>query len=729
MSKSEKKTPVKNEKPKRSWGCFGCIRAMWATRETEDTFLSPELYIQTTLRELIIYVLFLTVTCIITFSMTSTTMFYFTSAMANLFLDTKTVHAGSFRSITNTLDFWRFVQDPLINGLHWDKWYNNFEVPDDLQGYIYYENKLLGLPRLRQLKVHTNSCTVHKDFKSMIMECYAPYDHKIEDVTPFGPHDDGQNYTAWHYKSSEELGGSTHWGYMATYSASGYVQNLGFNKVQSLKIINHLYRQTWITRGTRAVFIDFTVYNANINLFCVIRLLTEFPATGGAIPSWSFRTVKLIRYVTKGDYFVLACEGIFCVFIFYYVIEEILEIKRHRMAYLHSFWNILDIIIILISLVCIGFNIFRSLVVKKMMLTLLEKPDIYADFERLGYWETRFINAIAIAVFLAWIKVFKYISFNKTMTQLSSTLSRCSKDLAGFAIMFFIVFLAFTQLGYLLFGTMVKDFSSFQNAFFTLFRIILGDFDFEELEAANRVLGPMYFMLYVFFVFFVLINMFLAIINDTYTEVKVDMSQQEDQFRMTDFFKEKTNKLMTVLHLTSDKGHGEKKLVRMDEWIKILKGFGYADVEIQEMFERFNYDGSRLLDIDEQNAMKKDLDKNRKKSVKKDMKVADKVQGKAPGEEGGSSDSDEGGIARTTGGAGVTYDDLVMLSKRVDRIESTILCQLEAVLTKLSQIESSRLTRRFDSPRYSNVSSNDPSTSRDPRARKAKIQKKSPKKP
>jgi polycystin 2 len=50
------------------------------------------------------------------------------------------------------------------------------------------------------------------------------------------------------------------------------------------------------------------------------------------------------------------------------------------------------------------------------------------------------------------------------MTQLSSTLSACAKDLAGFFVMFIIIFLAFTQLGYLLFGSQVKDFSNFQNA-------------------------------------------------------------------------------------------------------------------------------------------------------------------------------------------------------------------------------------------------------------------------
>jgi len=40
-----------------------------------------------------------------------------------------------------------------------------------------------------------------------------------------------------------------------------------------------------------------------------------------------FRAVKLIRYVTSFDYFVLACEIIFILFIIYYTIEEILEVR------------------------------------------------------------------------------------------------------------------------------------------------------------------------------------------------------------------------------------------------------------------------------------------------------------------------------------------------------------------------------------------------------------------
>jgi len=73
---------------------------------------------------------------------------------------------------------------------------------------------------------------------------------------------------------------------------------------------------------------------------------------------------------------------------------------------------------------------------------------------------------------------------------------------------------------------------------FTLFRIILGDFNFQALQQANRILGPAYFIVYVFFVFFVLLNMFLAIINDTYSEVKAELAEQENEFEMGDYFKE-----------------------------------------------------------------------------------------------------------------------------------------------------------------------------------------------
>jgi len=45
----------------------------------------------------------------------------------------------------------------LINGLYkdWETYYNSDNVTGEDLGYIYFENKMLGVPRLRQIKVMT----------------------------------------------------------------------------------------------------------------------------------------------------------------------------------------------------------------------------------------------------------------------------------------------------------------------------------------------------------------------------------------------------------------------------------------------------------------------------------------------------------------------------------------------------------------------------------------------
>lgn len=88
---------------------------------------------------------------------------------------------------------------------------------------------------------------------------------------------------------------------------------------------------------------------------------------------------------------------------------------------------------------------------------------------------------------------------------------------------------------------------------FTLFRVILGDFDFVSLQQASKYLGPIYFISYVFFVFFVLLNMFLAIINDTYSEVKEDLANSKSDVEFGDFFKRGYDKMLEKLNFKRDK--------------------------------------------------------------------------------------------------------------------------------------------------------------------------------
>lgn len=89
-----------------------------------------------------------------------------------------------------------------------------------------------------------------------------------------------------------------------------------------------------------------------------------------------------------------------------YMNSFVLQIKKHKFSYFKSVWNILDILVIGIAIVCVAFNIYRKIKVDSLLQELLDKPDQYADFEFLSYGQTMFDNAIAIAVFFAWIKVY-----------------------------------------------------------------------------------------------------------------------------------------------------------------------------------------------------------------------------------------------------------------------------------------------------------------------------------
>ncbi|XP_069958832.1 polycystin-2 isoform X1 [Cherax quadricarinatus] len=687
------------------WYSFStCIGRMWATRQMvqkEDR----EIYVRTTLRELVVYLIFLLILCILTFGMTSPTMYYFTNVLSGLFLDIKFPDSElTYRESALVIDFWTFVQNVMLDGLYWENWYDTAKTPtspDDRN--ILYENRLLGIPRMRQLRVQNSSCTIPDDFQQAIRQCYGVYSPSIEDTEPFGP----GNSTEWEYHTEEEMNGTSYWGQIAVYSGAGSYIDLGLNRSESEDIISNLRKNLWVTRATRAVFIDFTVYNANINLFCVIKLAFEFPATGGIIPSWSFLTVKLLRYVTPLDYFIMACEFIFLFFILYYIVEETIEIKALKCAYFKNIWNLLDLVVIIISIVCTGFSIYSTISINYLLEDLLADPDTFSDFQFLGFWQSQFNNGVAVLVFFSWFKLFKYISFNKTMTQLFTTLSKCAKDVAGFTIMFFIVFFAYCQLGYLLFGTQVEDFSTFLNSVFTLLRTILGDFNFHDIEAANRILGPIFFISYVFFVFFVLLNMFLAIINDTYTEVKFDLAGQRNEFEIADYFKRGYNNMMGKL--------GKRdKLIDLQNAIKLsdsdndglltfdairanLKKCNFSDMEIEMFFAKYDTDGDRVLEADEVKRMLADLE-GQKLELENEFRGGesplDKMRRGRKGEPETrpvSASSGHGSIVS------VSFEEFSVLQRRVDRLEhsiGSIVSKIDAVLVKLDTMEKTKHKRR-----------------------------------
>ena len=58
--------------------------------------------------------------------------------------------------------------------------------------------------------------------------------------------------------------------------------------------------------------------------------------------------------------------------------------------------------------------------------------------------------------------------------------------------------------------------------------MILGDFDFELLRTVNPILGPILFLMFAVLVVFVLMNMFIAIIGESFEETKQALTTEQD---------------------------------------------------------------------------------------------------------------------------------------------------------------------------------------------------------
>ncbi|KAH8319022.1 hypothetical protein KR067_004090 [Drosophila pandora] len=395
----------------------------------------------------------------------------------------------------------------------------NFVVPSHhLTGRVFlHENLLLGPPRIRQIRVKKDSCYVNDAFIRYFNTCYAAYSSGTEERT--------KNYKGSPYRSMNDLDSTPIWTVLAFYRSGGYVMDLTFEKDDNLKIITDLKNTHWLDRGSRLCLIEFNLYNENTDIFQSVKFIAEIPPTGGVIPQAQLQTVKLFSFFTERSLLMTVIYIFWYIMIVYYTIYEINELRKSGSKnYFSSMLNVLDCLILLLCYLALVYNIWHTFKVKSVTHKATTQLT-YQSLDVLCFWNIIYVDMMAILAFLVWIKIFKFISFNKTLVQFTTTLKRCSKDLAGFSLMFGIVFLAYAQLGLLLFGTKHPDFRNFITSILTMIRMILGDFQYNLIEQANRVLGPIYFLTYILLVFFILLNMFLAIIMETYNSVKSEITQ------------------------------------------------------------------------------------------------------------------------------------------------------------------------------------------------------------
>ncbi|XP_068717222.1 polycystin-2-like [Montipora capricornis] len=227
---------------------------------------------------------------------------------------------------------------------------------------------------------------------------------------------------------------------------AGYVQVLPNDLSESLKLVRELEENNWLDRYTRAIFSEFAVYNANINLFCVVTLLFEQLPTGSLTAYPSILTLRLFRYVGGERYFVLTCEIVYLLFCAFFVFKEIrMSIKKGR-EHLRDPWSILEIVLTLLSLSAVGLYFTRMKFTDDALHFMREDRTGFVSFHYTAFLDEWLKCIIGVIVFLSFLKMFRLLRFNRRMSMLQQVLKRCIGQLVSFMFMFSVAFLAFALL-------------------------------------------------------------------------------------------------------------------------------------------------------------------------------------------------------------------------------------------------------------------------------------------
>lgn len=175
-----------------------------------------------------------------------------------------------------------------MDSLYWDFYYDEFgnkveSVADD-DRKVLYENKILGVARIRQNRVKNDSCTIHPYFIQYFRGCYAKFSETSVDTASFGVRSQtAYNFWkilanisffllfSWVYSDSSTTKSLSFTGQVSTYEGGGFFTDLKTTRNETANIIKDLKDNLWITRHSRAVFIDFSLYNANLNMFAVCK--------------------------------------------------------------------------------------------------------------------------------------------------------------------------------------------------------------------------------------------------------------------------------------------------------------------------------------------------------------------------------------------------------------------------------------------------------------------------
>ncbi|XP_049999422.1 polycystin-1-like protein 3 [Alexandromys fortis] len=426
-------------------------------------------------------------------------------------------------------------------------WANHTLLPNlygDYSGFITDGNSfLLGNVLLRQIRVPNstlfpvslhepeNSQPQHQEDRENYGVRWAPPDTNITETD-----------SIWHYQNQELLGGYPIQGEFATYSGGGYVVRLGRNASAAARVLQHLEQRRWLDHGTKVLFVELTVFNANVNLLCAVTLILESNSVGTFFTSLRLDSLTSLQssersfawIISQVSYYLLVC---------YYTFIQGCRLKRQRWKFLTRKRNLLDTSIILISFSILGLNIQSLSLLHKNMLQYRRDRDRFISFYEALKVNSAVTHLMGFLVLLATVQLWDILRHNAQFQLISKTLNKAWDEVVGFILLIVILLSSYAMTFNLLFGWSISDYQSFFSSTVTVVGLLMGISSHKEVIALYPVLGSFLVLTSIILMGLVIINLFVSAVLIVFGKERKAL---EKEATLTDILLQKLSSLLGI---------------------------------------------------------------------------------------------------------------------------------------------------------------------------------------
>ncbi|XP_070533290.1 polycystin-1-like protein 2 isoform X1 [Ptychodera flava] len=528
-------------------------------------------------REIIFYFFFVLILLIIAYGNRDNRSYLLQSNLRNQFFS-----GSAFEKIDGGFaEFYTWTKVTFIPALYAYQWYNGDPVDEDLTSFLRgLDSYRIGSARIRHLRINSGLCTAPRPMTDYIDICDVDYSWDAEDRSYYNKMwtdfnesltDDDFDFV-WHYRTSDELNGLPYYGRSKLYRGGGYVAEFGPSIDVAMETVEYLWNTTWLDAYTRAVFVEASLYNANVNLFSMVTLILEFTSGGAVIVTPKIYPLRLYNYVGTFSAVVVACEIIFVVFLVFFLVKVIRSIKKEKCKFFKGYWNLIEVCKLSLCFTGVAMYAYRLAFWNLALDSLPSKTKgtgSFVNLQQLALWDEIFGYIVSIVVFISIIKFLRLLRFNRRMSLLASTLKIASKELIYFAIIFFIIFFSYGQFGCLVFGSTVYNYADFTLSIETLFTMMLGRFGYNDIKQTNEFFGRFFFFTFMLLVYMVLFNVFVTVLVTSYEVVKRDIAKQSNEYEMVDFILRRFKLFLGVTPKTGTTDPNSTK----DDKFKKMKSF------------------------------------------------------------------------------------------------------------------------------------------------------------